>query len=154
MERDILEDLKIDRFALEKECSEHSELFYYWSEKVPKKEKIRDDLKVELKKLEGEIELKMRRGEIEIGVKVTEKAIAAAVDCYPEIVEKRKDLAFAEYELGEVESAEHSMRHRKGQINNLVQLFTKEYYSQPGNTTDIQEQTRDVLNKNLNKRRN
>jgi hypothetical protein len=148
MDRDIIEDVKIDKFQLEKECAEHSELYRYWSKPTAEKKKIRDDLKIELKRLEGEIELDVRKGAVDIGVKITEGSVKAYINSCSKIVDKRKELAFAEFEVNKTVGDEESMKQRKAMINDLVQLYTKEYYAEPGNSTNI----RDQINQNLKRK--
>jgi len=154
-ERDILEDLKINRFKLEDEAENQPSLFYHYSEIASEARENRDKAKAKLKETEARIGLDYRSGKRVSEAKLTEASIAAAVDTDPEVMEARKKYLSAEAELGKAVSAEEAMQQRKAMIGHLVQLYTMQYYSKPhGSRGDGAEaEASDAVNDALNRKK-
>jgi hypothetical protein len=150
-ERNIKEDLKINRFKLEIECEQQPDLYHYHAEKLAMAKKIKDEAKDNLKRVEAKIQLKVRSGEIEPDVKKTENSIAAIVVDNAEVEKARKELIEAEYEMNLLAANEESMRQRKSMLDHLIQLYIKEYYSAPKERNDGNDLASNNLRKNLNK---
>lgn len=154
-DRDITDDLKINRFKLEDEAENQPSLFYHYSEITATARETRDKAKARLKEVEGRVSLDYRTGKRVSETKLTEAAISAAVDIDAEVVEARHAFLKAEAELGRAASAEEAMQQRKAMIGHLVQLYTMQYYSKPGPSkagSGADEQVGDELRKNLNRK--
>lgn len=139
MDRSIADDVAINRFKLEEESEEHSSLYWYWSEQSTEARKERDIAKAKYKEIVAKIEIDYRADRLEMDCKKTESSISSHVEIHPEVKQYKQALIDAEYKLGKAESAEESMRQRKSMLNNLIQLYTMQYYSAPGSKTDNRE---------------
>lgn len=154
MERDIQNDVKINRFNLEVEAEEHASTFWYWSEKAADCRKVRDLAKIDLKESESKLALDFRSGVVEMGCKITDSSVSASVDSDSGICHKKRILTDAEYALNKAEAAAESMRHKKSGINNLIELYTMQYYSTPGAQRPKPEQViGDDYRKKMNEKR-
>ena len=116
--------------------------------------KSRDEAKKVLREKEAESYILIKNGTNEItGIpKPTEGGIASALDCDPVIKELKQDLINAEFNLGRSQVKEDSMNQKKRMLDNLVELYTKEYYSSPGEkkfsgNEAYSDETRKQLNK-------
>lgn len=153
-DRDIAEDLKINRYKLEDEAENQPSLFYHYSEEATTAREERDKAKAKLKEIEGRISLDYRSGKRVTEAKITENSISAAVDIDPEVIDARNKFLQAEAELGKATAAEEAMQQRKAMIGHLVQLYTMQYYSKPsaGKGGGATEQAGEDLRKNLNRK--
>lgn len=136
MGRTIEKDKKIDRFRLDEECEQQPDLYYFYSSQTADLKKERDILKVQLKEQEGKVTLGIHTGQYPLPkdkagnpVKISNPIISAIVDTDEDVCILREDLAEAEAKLSKAQSAEETMQQRRSSLNNLVELFTKEYYA-------------------------
>lgn len=151
-ERNIEDDLKINRFKLEDEAENQPSLFYHYSEIAADAREKRDKAKARLKEVEGRVSLDYRSGKKVTEAKLTEASISAAVDIDIEVIEARNAYLKAEAILGKATAAEESMQQRKAMIGHLVQLYTMQYYSKPNGAKGADEQASDAVRDKLNKK--
>lgn len=151
-QRDITDDVKINRYKLEEAAEEQSFLYYHYSELLNDARRVSDEKKLQLKKTLASIELRYRSGDLEIGegVKLTEGSINAAVETNPDVIEAKRELMEADTAVNRAQSAEEAIRMRKSMVQNLVQLYTMQYYSSPSGkkalSDDMAEDYRDKIN--------
>jgi len=149
------QDISINRFKLEQECENHSNIYCYYSQLASDARSARDQQKARLKFLEGKKELDYRANPIG-DIKVSEKSITAMVAVDEDLEKERRLLIEAENVLFVHESALTNLEHRKRMLDNLVQLYIKGYFARPGNHSsslagdEISKEAR----KNLKKERN
>lgn len=162
--RNLAQDKRLDRYALDEECEKQADVFHHWACQAADAKKERDLIKSELKELEAKVQIKIRTGKYSLPkdkegkpIKLSDKTILALVDMDEEVCTLREELIEAEAEYGKAAGAEESMQHRRSSLNNLVELYTKEYYSPiqggvapRGAREDI---VRDAQNEGLNKKR-
>ena len=150
LERDIEEDVKINRFKLDVEAETHPSIYYYYSNELAEAKKDRDLKKTKTKEITAKIELDYRADKIPFDGKKTEAGISSAVEIHPDVVKAKKDYIESEYIVNKLSAMEESIRQRKGMLDNLIQLYTMQYYAEPKsgryNSTD---QAGDELRKNL-----
>jgi len=152
-ERNIKEDVMINRFSLEEESEKQASLFYYWSELLVDARNDRDRAKGKYKQTMSQAQLDYRSGVKELESKLTEKAIEAAVECDKDVIVARNAFFEAEKEVNRLEAAVNSMGQKKSMLGHLVQLFTQQYYANPsGSKYTKQDDASDTMNKKLNKR--
>lgn len=150
--REIIEDVKINRFKLEEESETHPSIYYHYSELLVQAKDARDTSKAEYKKILASIELAYRVGKLELDCKVTEKAIESAVQVHPDVVAAQDRYLLAEKAVNSAQSAEESLRQKKGMLDNLIQLYVMQYYSNPtGNKYNKSESGATAVRGNLNR---
>lgn len=130
-DRDIKEDVKISRFSLDIEAEEHPSIYWYWSDQLVEAKKDRDQLKADYKSKIAEIEMDYRADNIPLDIKKTEASISAAVENHPDVKKARQKYLDSEYIVNKLQSAEESLRQKKSMLDNLIQLYTMQYYSEP-----------------------
>lgn len=152
LDRDIKEDVKINRFQLERECEDHSSLYYYYAEQLAEARKTRDFLKDKLKSEQAKVEMQYRTSELTLDCKMTESSISSAVEINSGIQKIKQEFLQADYECNQLQAMEESMKQRKSMLDYLIQLYIREYYSDPTNRRDKYDQGSDEIRKNLNKK--
>ena len=150
-EREIKEDLKINRFKLEDEADTQPSLFYHYSEHASEAREVRDKAKAKLKETEGRISLDYWSSRKVMEAKLSISTVSASVDIDPEVMDAREKFLNAESAYNKAASAEESMQQRKSMLGYLVQLYTMQYYSQPRGAKGSEEQAGDEMRKNLNR---
>jgi hypothetical protein len=152
-ERDYREDVKINRFKLELECSDHSSVYLYWSEQLTEYKAKLDEIKTRMDYKGAEVELELRKNPPE-GLKVTESAIMAMIKTNKEINNLAQEFNEARKALNLLSAAVVSLEHRKSMLENLRHLFIAGYYSRAGDGTPKQsgsDQAEDTMRTGLNK---
>lgn len=148
-ERDLKEDLKLNRFALEKEAERQADMFLYWSQELAEAKFLRDKAKTKLGIVTGERELDIRRNPPE-GLKATEGVIKALVAEDSDIEKAQRKLDSANKNVNTLEGVVRALDHKKSQIDNLTRLSIAGYYANPdhgGRDTESANSARKGLNK-------
>lgn len=146
------EDLKINRYSLEEEWSNHQDLYMQYSESYSEAVRLRDDAKEELNfyKSKAQSELDKVKAELDIEIrtkyssygyeKLTEAIVLSwiirqesyqeALNSYRETVrEYNKKLNKAEYQVNIMDGVKRAFEHRKTAMDNLTRLMIGGYYS-------------------------
>ena len=143
----VKEDLKINRFGLEKESSKQPSLYFYYSSEL-------SDLRFKREKLETKLSYSMAEKELKIrenppnNLKLTESLVKALLekdevihDLKNQIVEIKKDI----YTLDSVVS---SLEQKNSQLKVLKDLYLSNYFSVDDY---VKEKTDEGSNKARNK---
>lgn len=141
---DFAEDVKINRMKMEEECAFQPEVYYYYSSQLADARAGKDAAKDRLDLILGQREIAIRRNPPD-DMKVTESVITALVIQDTEVQSAKEDYRKACEKTDILYAAVAALDHRKSQLDNLVQLWTKNYYS--GIKDDASVDMRERLNK-------
>ncbi len=130
-ERDIREDLDIDRFNLEVENEKNPCLVYYWSKQLSKEQRELADLKVRLKVKRADKMLFYKKNPLDRITKPSNDIVQAMVDKDKEVVSLEYEKNQKEFDVNTLAGAEKSMDNRRSALKNLTELYNKNYYSYP-----------------------
>lgn len=130
MERDISEDVKINRFKLEDAAETISKVIYYWDIKLSDQKSIVDFLESKDKRIRSNIYKEVVGKKID-GKKPTDAYIKGVMEDEIDIKESTKKINAAKKEKYLLETAVKSLDIKKKQIENLISLYTKNYYNDP-----------------------
>lgn len=149
----IEDDVKINKYKMEEECEIHPSLYYQYSEESVDARADRDKAKNHLKEVMAKVEIDYRTGKREVETKLTEAAISSYVEIDPDVVSAKRAFFEAEKRANRAQSHEDCMRQRKSMLDNLIQLYTMNYYSEPNGKKGIRENSAgDDVRKGLNKK--
>jgi hypothetical protein len=148
--RTLEKDAKVNRFRLEEEAENHANLLRYWAEEEALAENERDLAKIFLEETEARVELKIR-AEPPVP-KLTEAIVEALVTDNQEVKDAKqrymKLIARArDYGVGTA-----VMASRGRQIDNLVVLYTRQYFSNPDGSRTADDKERADQRASLNRR--
>ena len=144
-ERSLKEDLKLNRFALDKEAERQADMYLYWSMELAEAKSERDKAKTRLGIISGERELEIRNNPGYDG-KITEGVIKALVMSDKTIEEAQNILDLGNKNVNSLEGVVRALDHKKSQIDNLTRLSIAGYYSTPKQDNEAIE-ARKQLNK-------
>lgn len=155
-ERDFTQDVKVNRFKLEKASEQQAELYRYWSEKEgeAKNEVARKEDHV--KYIESKVEMDIRKkaldnkGNLENGVKATADAVKAAILIDKEVRKAKRELLHAKDEWITYRAAKDGMEHRKSSISDLTKQWCAGYYADPNRPKTRNDELGNKARKNLN----
>ena len=141
-------ELRINKFKLDDESVKQVSLCLYWNDEYAAARTEADKQKVELDRAEGEAELRLRREPPE-DIKLTEGTVKALVVVDKHVVAIQSQLLTAKARVYSLEAATKAIDHRKSQLDNLVQLYVKGYYSGTSKdaTTEVSSAVRAGLNR-------
>jgi hypothetical protein len=135
------DDIKIDRENLDGEFLKQPQLVFQYCKLEADAIQERDKLKEELKITEAALFEKIQNS----GEKITVSATQAKVDMSDERVKVVAKLIGAEHNLNILQGVIKAFDHRKSALENLVQLWMRDYFSTPKNpkgTDNLQENQR------------
>ena len=153
MDRDVkalAAELHINKFRLDDESVKQVSLCLYWNDEYALARTEADKLKVELDRAEADAELKLRR-EPPQDVKLTEGTVKALVAESPKVRKTQDQLLAAKARVYSFEAATKAIDHRKSELDNLVQLYVKGYYS--GTSKDAVTEVSSAVRAGLNRGR-
>lgn len=148
---DFKHDVKINKFKLEEECERQPSLYYYYSELLAEAKSDKDKAASKFSLITSEVDISVRN-DPDSPKKLTEALIKSIVTVDLKVVKAQKEYDDAKRKVYTLEVAVNSIEHRKSMLNNLVQLYCKNYYSQPGNY-DSNDQAQQEVRMNLGSRR-
>jgi hypothetical protein len=129
-ERDPGENVKINRFHLEKECERQPSLYMYESDLLAEAKEDRDFEEDELDRLLGKRELEIRDNPPD-GFKVTEGSVKAALANDDLIIAQKKKFRRSKARVARQEGIVKAMEQRKSMLESLTIMWSKGYYSVP-----------------------
>jgi len=151
--RSFTADVNINKFKLDEECAKQPSLYHFWSEKLANAKAAVNDATDKLKLTESERELAYRSmTELPGGVKSTEASIKSCVETDGAVKAAKQELREAQAVQYKLEAGVRALDHRKSELDNLTQLYIKNYYSRPDGAPGSANDTASAdLRKNLNK---
>lgn len=139
------EDVRINRFKLDEECEIHPSAYLYYAEQYAEARKKRDAAKDRLDYVLGMRETHIRRNPPD-DMKITESVVTALLAQDSEVLTAKDEYRLAQGEVDTLYAAVSAFDHRRSQLDNLVSIWSKEYYS--GNRQDSgSDNLRGKLNK-------
>lgn len=159
-DRDISEDVKVNRFKLDVANEAQASIFNYWSTELSNIRKLADKLETRLKVKKAKVAASLRV-DPPGGRKLTESAITELVTINPDVQAIQHEYNIAKGHQYDCETAVNSMEQRKTSINNLVKLYATGYFqvtggmgvASPEPMDSAETDARDRLNRNRRARR-
>jgi hypothetical protein len=155
-ERIFAEDIQINKYKLEEECERHSGMYFYWAQKLAdaKSELNRAEDKLKLTNADRELFLRSHWNDDKYG-KMTEGGVKAVLECDSKVIEQKATVNKAQEEVNSLNAAVSALEHRKSELDNLVTLLVKGFYSAPngGKREGVNESASRELRGNLNEGR-
>jgi hypothetical protein len=142
---DFQQDIRINRFKLDEECEIQPALYHYYAEEYAQARSVRDAAKDKLDLVLGEREIHIRRNPPD-DMKVTEGVISALLVQDSDVQAAKEAYRVAQAKVDLLYAATTSLDHRKSELDNLVTIWTKDYYSGVA-----KEDTSVSIRKSLNK---
>jgi hypothetical protein len=133
----ILEDKKIDKFALDDACAEQASKFQKYARIAAKKKELKEEAKKELETLKARLYFKIKAGDYPLPIDTktkkpvsvgTDTAIKMLIEIDEDVIVAKEKLIKAEGAYASADGNEKTMEHRRSSLNNLVSLFEKEYW--------------------------
>lgn len=125
---DFTKDVTINRFKLEEECEAQPSVYYFYAEAYAVARSKRDAAKDKLDLVLGQREIHIRRNPPD-DMKVTESVVSALLVQDTGVLTAKEAYRLAQSEVDMLYAATSSLEHRKAELDNLVSMWTKEYYS-------------------------
>jgi exonuclease VII small subunit len=145
-------DFKVNKFKLDTENEEHSNLYKEYAEQLADAKTEKDKAEDRLKFILSEVEIDIRKNPPD-DLKITEPTIKSLVNVNKKVIRFREELVEIKEKTYHLEALVSSLEHRKSNLNNLTTLFVTGYYSLPKANKTITDQVRKKVRKNLNKRK-
>lgn len=121
-------ELEIDIYNLEEEIKTQPKRFFHYSNLLAEQDQKVRFLKERLEIKEAEADHHIRNTATS---KLTEAAIKNMVITDPSVIAINEEYIHAVYEKNILEAAVKAFDQRKGALDNLVKLFTQQYYAEP-----------------------
>lgn len=135
-ERDLEQDLQLDRSNLTDELEKQASMCYYWNSEAADAVRSRDQAisrrDVKAADLEMDIRKQWSSGKTEEGVKVTEGIIKAYLASHADTQAATKEVIEAEHRLKMLNGAVRAIDHKKSEIDNATRLWLAGYWQDPG----------------------
>lgn len=122
--------IEINKLRLDEEWLNQPQQFYNWSVKVAEAQLKYDEAKSDLALTAAELDREIRDNPETYGlVKTTDAVVENAIKAQPQFTASQKNVNRARYELGVAEAAVSALDQRKRALEKLVDLWTRDYYS-------------------------
>jgi predicted nuclease with TOPRIM domain len=153
---DFKEDIKINRYRLERNAQEHSSVYLHYAEKLAEAKTEFNNAKDNLDYIKATTEMKYRKmKELPDNLKKVEASYSNLVHTDDDVLKAKIRITKAKEELDLMEAAVRSLEHRKDQISNLTKLWLGGYYSNPSQhsgESNSTQNSRDALNRKRKER--
>lgn len=136
---DFKNDVGIDRNSLETECEIHPSLYAFYADGYAEARAERDREKDKLDLVMAQRDSVIRKEAADAGMKTTEAVISSMVAQDKEVLEQKDAYRIACAKIYTLDAAMGALDHRKSQLDNLVQLWIKSYYSTKSANADGSE---------------
>lgn len=124
--------LEINRLRLDEEWQGQAQQFYTWSAKYAEAQQKLDAAKLDLTVHEGELNKEIRKNYKDFGLeKATDDTVKAAISSHTDTIRYSNKVNEARYALNMADAAVQALEHRKRALTQLVELWIREYYSEP-----------------------
>lgn len=132
---DFKQDVAIDRFKLEEECETQPSIYGYYASQFAEAKSDAERAKSRYDLVLAEKDLSIRRNP-PMDVKLTEASISALVTESSDVQLAKEAVLVANAKVNNLEAAIFALNQKKSQLDNLVQLWIKDYYNKKQVTTD------------------
>lgn len=132
MNKDIRKYIKIDKYKLEREAANQSELFLYYAEQLPKLYKRKQKAKDKLEEVQSEIADKIRSNTnryFSDDQRITDKAINDKVTIHPKVKRTKEKVIEAEVKFQRASNRVKAFDQRRSMIKYMVELYRDQYWS-------------------------
>jgi len=126
--------LDIDKDRLDQEWSNQPLLYWKWAKKAADAQMAYDEAKSELSVERAELDLDIRSYPGKHGladVKITESVITSTIDNNQVVKSLTKRVRQAKHDLDISKAAVEALEHKKKALSYLVELWIRDYYSEP-----------------------
>lgn len=126
------DDIKINRFNLPEECSQHASKYHNIAELLANTKSDLSDAEDKLKLIMSEREQFYRMNwEDSRWGKLSEAAVKAKVESDEEVQDQKKKISELQRNVNVYGAAEKAFEHRKSMLNNLTSLLIGSFYAAP-----------------------
>ena len=143
---DFSKDIRINRLKLDEECEIQPALYHFYAEEYAQARAVRDAQKDKLDLVLGTRETYLRRNPPE-DIKITESVIAALLVQDTEVQTAKEEFRKAQAKVDILYAGTSALDHRKAELDNLVTIWTKDYYNSKQNAEADGDAVRGKLNK-------
>ena len=135
---DTCRDFGIDPLRLEEEWTRHPQRVYTAAMRAATAEMEHEQAKKKLKLIGARLamDIRLRPSHYE-ALKSTDAAVQEAMIVQPEYQEAEAEVIAKQYALNDVRASVESLEHTKRALTMLVELWIKEYYSNPQQRTQL-----------------
>lgn len=138
--------LEIDRLRLDEELVGQAVQIYTWSKKVADAQLEYDEAKAALDLADAELDRAIRDTPDQYGIaKLTNEVVNQTILLQPDHQVSQKVVNRCKHRLGMAQAAVNGLEHRKRALTLLVDLFTKEYYSEPSRRKELSEEEKEAI---------
>lgn len=124
--------LAIDKYDLDRETAEQPDLYRKHAKIACQKRFDYDTAKANHEVLKAQIELEVRRDPEKFGLsRITEDLVKAVVTTDQRLIASTKNLLLLKKESAEYDILTDALQQRKKSIEDLIQLFFRDYFAKP-----------------------
>jgi len=124
--------LAIDKYDLDTETAKQPTLYNHWAKIACKKRFEYDKAKAAHDVLKAKVELEVRRNPEKFGLgKVTEDTVKAVITTDKRLIDSMDNVLTLKKEAGELDALTEALQQRKKSIEDLIQLFFRDYFAKP-----------------------
>lgn len=145
----ILNTLRINKYKLDDECENQPNLYFYWSKQLTDEKSNKMRLENKLEYLSAKADLDLRKSPPE-GVKITEGSIKALLAEDKSLQRVKESILDSKERIYHLESVVRALEQRRSDLDNLVVLYSKNYFALPTGK-NINDQTSKEVKRRLRK---
>ena len=124
--------LSIDKYDLDTETATQPDLYHHWAKIACKKRFEYDTAKLHHDVLKAKVELEIRKNPEKFGLsKVTEDTVKAAMAVDKRLIDSYENVLTLKKEASELDCLTEALQQRKKSIEDLIQLFFRDYFAKP-----------------------
>jgi len=124
--------LAINKYDLDTETAKQPLLYKSWAKKACKKRFEYDKAKANHEVLKAKVELEIRRDPDRFNLpKVTEDTIKSAIAVDQRLIDSEDNVLQLKLEAAELDVLVKALEQRKKSIEDLIQLFFRDYFAKP-----------------------
>ena len=145
--------IEIDRYRLDDEWVGQPELYREYATAAVEARKEWEQAKARLEVVKAEFDIEIRTNPDDYDLpKVTETVIASAIVIQQPVKDAVKAIIKAKEKLGYLEAACTALDHRKKALEKLVELHSRDYFSEPRTKGDSREVMDEVEKRAIRRR--
>ena len=139
--KDYLEDLKIDKYNLDREWMRQPMLYMKWAEAWAQAVLERDRAKEQLEVVKAELDSAIRQAPAEFGIvgKPTESAISNAITKHSQYRRAYSNYVEATKAANVLAGAKEAMAHKKKALEGITELMVAGYYAEPNIPKEVRQ---------------
>jgi hypothetical protein len=143
---DFAKDVRINKFKLAEDCEIQPSLYHFYAHEFAVARSERDAAKDKLDLVLGQREIAIRRNPPE-DLKVTESVVSALLIQDEAVQECKEQFRKAQEKVDILYASTSALEHRRSELDNLVSMWNKEYYSGKADGDTAGDAVRGKLNK-------